>query len=113
MDTFHVTQGLWGDTGSVLNAPVNPIFYFFAALLAAFFIYSLQGFKINHPSANQKKFFELTNSQPRKYYLANARTITAQCFSANPNKPMKIDLGQRHRRVDCAAVTHGQQDSQQ
>ncbi|WQF76631.1 Putative cytochrome P450 [Colletotrichum destructivum] len=90
MDKSHPTQAPLGDTGFTLDAPASPIPYFFATLLAAFFIYSMQGPKINLPSTNQKKFFELTNSRPKKYYLANARSIMGQWFSANPNKPMKM-----------------------
>lgn len=90
MDKSHPTRAPLGDTGFTLEAPANPIPYFFATLLAAFFIYSMQGSKINLPSANPKKFFELTNSRPKKYYLTNARSIMARWFSANPNKPMKM-----------------------
>ncbi|KAK6209890.1 cytochrome P450 [Colletotrichum tabaci] len=90
MDKSHPSQAPLGDTGFTLEAPANPIPYFFATLLAAFFIYSMQGSKINLPSANPKNFFELTNSRPKKYYLHNARSIMARWFSANPNKPMKM-----------------------
>ncbi|GKT47702.1 cytochrome P450 monooxygenase TRI1 [Colletotrichum spaethianum] len=96
MDGTDAIRSLLDDRAFTFDASAKPLPYFFTTILIIFFIYSLQGSKLNIPSINQKKLYELTNSRPKRNYLTNARGIMRQWFSKNPNKPTRLisDMGE-------------------
>ncbi|KZL81200.1 cytochrome p450 monooxygenase [Colletotrichum incanum] len=96
MDGTETARSPLGARGFTLDASVKPLPYFLTTVLVVLFVYSMQSSKLNIPSINQKKRFELTNSRPKRNYLINARGIIRQWFSKNPNKPTRLisDMGE-------------------
>ncbi|KAK1545959.1 cytochrome P450 [Colletotrichum paranaense] len=95
MDGTGAASSLLGETRYTLDGSAKPLSYFFTTILLIIFVYSLQGTKLNTPSINQKRRFELTDSRPKRNYLLNARKLMQQWFTANPNKPTQMitDMG--------------------
>ncbi|OLN83304.1 Dihydromonacolin L monooxygenase LovA 6 [Colletotrichum chlorophyti] len=96
MDTADATRSSLGDGRFILDTSAKPLSYFLTTILVILFVYSMQGPKFNVPSINDRKAFEFTNSRPKKIFLANARDLLKQWFSANPNKPTRLigDMGE-------------------
>ncbi|GKT80743.1 cytochrome P450 monooxygenase [Colletotrichum tofieldiae] len=96
MDGRETTRSPLDGRGFAVDTSAKPLSYFLTTILVVLFVYSMQGSKLNIPSINQKRKFELTNSRPKRNYLINARGIMRQWFSQNPNKPTRLisDMGE-------------------
>ncbi|KAF6813799.1 cytochrome p450 monooxygenase [Colletotrichum plurivorum] len=96
MDSTDTGFSALRDARFTLDTSAKPLSYFITTILVIFFVYSMQGPKLNTPSINSKGTFELTASRPKKRYLTSAREMLYPWFKANPNKPVRLisDMGE-------------------